>query len=121
MAGRMTIFVVDDDDSMRRALGRLLTAAGMTSVEFESAEQLLESNDPPPDCIVSDIHLPNLSGFEMVKRARRRLGEVPVIFVTAFDTQNSRNEASRHPRSSYLPKPFEGVALLRAIWSITTV
>jgi FixJ family two-component response regulator len=119
MPPQLAVFVVDDDPGMRRALGRLLAAAGMTSVEFDSAEALLGCNCRAPDCIVSDIQLPKLSGFEMAKLANDRFGTVPIIFITAFDSPAARAAVSRQPACGYLVKPFAGEDLLEAIRKAT--
>jgi FixJ family two-component response regulator len=120
MGLRIRILVAEDDASMRRAIGRLLKAGGYDSIEFESAEALLQSGQAAlADCVVSDIHLPTMSGFELVDRLRERCSRLPAVFITAFDSSALREEAARRDRAAYLPKPFEGTALLEAIHRLT--
>jgi CheY-like chemotaxis protein len=113
MAGRKRISVVEDDASMRRALGRLLTAAGYDCAEFESAEALLRMEQfLGMDGLVCDIHLPCMDGLHLVDRLRLRTPGLPVVFVTGFDRPELRADAARRGRCAYLPKPFEGEELL---------
>jgi FixJ family two-component response regulator len=91
VADRLRIIVVEDDASMRRAMARLLNAAGYESVEFGSAEALLRSEAAEAaGCVVSDLQLPAMSGFDLVDQLRRRHGRVPTVFVTAFDAPEVR-------------------------------
>ena len=120
MAGGLKILVVEDDASMRRSMGRLLRAAGFECAEHESAEALLRCEDPNIwDCLVADIHLPGLSGFELVDALRQARPGMPAVLVTANDEINKRERALRLFRVAYLAKPFEGAALLGAIRKVT--
>jgi len=110
------IAIVDDDASLCRSLGRLLRAYGLEARVFGSVEEFL--SDPAWEnhaCLVLDIHLPGLSGFEL----QRHLAEVgvglPIVFMTANDDEPSREAARSIAGSVYLPKPFQGAALLNAI------
>jgi FixJ family two-component response regulator len=116
MSGRVTILVVEDDASMRRGLGRLLRAGGYDCLEFESGEALLKSGEASRGaCVVADIHLPNMTGFDLVARLRERHGRMPAIFITASDTPDIRQRALSCRDAAFLVKPFEGVALLEAV------
>jgi FixJ family two-component response regulator len=120
MAGRLRILVAEDDASVRRAVGRLLRIAGFDTVEFESAEALLQSDEvDSADCIVADIHLPIMTGLALVDHLRRQRERMPAVFITAFDGVSLRNEALQRPNSTYLSKPFEGTDLLDAIRKVT--
>src|SRR5689334_12501815 len=122
MAARMRVLVVEDDASMRRAIGRLLTAAGYDQAEFPSAEELLASQAAASAlCVVSDIHLPGMSGFDLVEALRRQHQRMPAVLVTAFDTPALRAAAQRMPATAYLPKPFEGEAIIGAIRTVTMI
>ena len=110
------VVVVEDDAGMRKALERLLRAGGLKAVLFSSAEALLGTDAAASAaCLVLDIHLPGLSGFEL----RRRLTDLghlqPVIFITAVDDESARDEARQLQCVAYFRKPFEGAALLEAI------
>ena len=109
------IVVVEDDASMRQALERILQAGGFTAVSFASGEAALEA-DAAADCLVLDIHLPGMSGFELYRRLALAGKALPGIFITARDEPAVRDEAERlGGAGSYLPKPFSGRDLLDAI------
>jgi len=110
------IVVVDDDDDMNHAIQRLLNAAGFQAATFRSAESLLEQGAAATaDCLILDIHLPGLSGFELRRQLQKDGTDTPVIFITAYDDPASRAEAEATGATAYLTKPFPGQALLGAI------
>lgn len=111
------IVVVDDDDGLRLAFERLLNAAGFRAETFASAESLLQSEAADrATCLVFDIHLPGLSGFEL-RRELVRTGctRPPVIFITGHDVPAAREQAEALGAAAYLPKPFAGRALVEAV------
>ena len=111
-----TVVVVEDDAGMRKALERLLRAARLQTVFFSSAEALLATEEAfGAGCLVFDIHLPGISGFELRRRLVASGCASPVIFITAQDDEVSREEARQLKCIAYLRKPFEGAALLDAI------
>lgn len=111
-----TVVVVEDDAGMRKALERLLRAGGLKAVLFSSAEALLGTDAAASAaCLVLDIHLPGLSGFELRRRLTDLGHQQPVIFITAVDDESARDEARRLQCIAYFRKPFEGAALLEAI------
>ena len=110
------IIVVEDDASMSRAIARILRAGGFEVVMFSSAEAALEDETVvTAGCLVLDIHLPGMSGFDLYRRLTQSGGTPPVIFITAHDEPAVREEAERMGASCYLPKPFSGRALLKAV------
>ena len=101
---------------MSKAIERLLRAAGFQAVLFPSAEELLQTDTvDSAACLVLDIHLPGLSGFELRQRLAASGHKPPVIFITAHDEASARDEAQRLGCIAYFRKPFEGNALLAAI------
>lgn len=110
-----TILVVDDDRGMANALERVLTAVGLETEVFGSAEAVLEHGFvEDAACLVLDVELPGMSGFELFDRlapARRP----PVIFITAYEDDESRAEAQRRHAHAFLLKPFTGRALVAEI------
>ena len=112
-----TIVVVEDDASMGRALELMLQAGGYEVVTIASAEAALETDAAATaDCLVLDIHLPGMSGFEMYRRLSLSGMALPAIFITARDEPAVRDEAERlGGTGSYLPKPFSGRDLLDAV------
>lgn len=114
------VLIVEDDESMRQAIERLLGAAGIESRAYLSAEALLANGAAAnASCIVSDLKLPALSGLEMLDEIRARGWQPPLILITAHDAPGLRDEAVRHGVASYLVKPFRGTVLLDAIADVT--
>lgn len=110
------VVVVEDDDGMRKALDRLLRAAGYQPLLFSSAEAFLGTATAHlAACLVLDIHLPGLSGLELGRRLAASGRVPPVIFITAQDDDSAREEARQLECLAYFRKPFEGAALLDAI------
>jgi FixJ family two-component response regulator len=110
------IVVVDDDLEMNQAIRRLLSAAGFCAVAFNSAEACLEaSSKTSAGCLVLDVHLHGLSGFELYRRLLQKGFEVPVIFISAYDDPDSRAQAQDAGAIAYFTKPFPGKNLLAAV------
>ncbi|MDG4549276.1 MAG: response regulator [Candidatus Contendobacter sp.] len=110
------ILVVEDDDSLRPALERLLTAADFQVTAYASAEALLADADAGDvACVVCDLKLPAMSGFDLLVGWHGRGGRPPLILMTAYDTPGLGEEAARRGAAAYLAKPFRGTALLEAI------
>lgn len=109
------IAVVDDDISVRRSLRRLLQSAGYAVVTFASADQYLETSPPQVACLILDIHLGGLSGFQLHERLQAGSAAVPIIFITAYDDEPTRTRIDRAGVAGHLYKPFEDEALLDAI------
>ena len=111
-----TVFVVDDDDSVRKALGRLLKANGFKVMTFESAEDFLVSNRGRTEgCIVLDIGLPGMSGLELHEKLASSGSKKPVIFITAQDNPQWQEAAAETDAVAYLRKPFDQQSLLDAL------
>ena len=89
--GRLRLAVVDDDADVRKALSRLLSSAGCTVTCFASAEAYLTSErDQDPDCLLLDIGLAGMSGFELREELLRTGVCVPIVFITARDDAATR-------------------------------
>ena len=111
------IAIVDDDASVRKALERLLKAAGFEATSFASAPEFLQGGlATPPECLVLDIHLGGMNGFELYEQLLSGGSSLPVIFITAHDDAATREHARQIGSSGYLRKPFEQHALLGAIY-----
>ena len=107
---------MDDDPSILRALRRLLSGEGFTVRTFGSGEQLLAWEGLRTiDCLILDIHLTGLSGFDVRERLSDLRPSLPIVFVTAHDDCATRERAHRGANSQYLRKPFEDHALVHAI------
>ena len=110
------VCVVDDDASLLRALQLLLRAAGFPVVAFGSAEEfLLAVQADPPRCLVLDVHLGRLSGFELHERLTAAGLSIPTIFITAHDDAPTRERARRAGAVGYLRKPFDDNALIASV------
>jgi FixJ family two-component response regulator len=107
---------VEDDDGMRQAVSRLLTAAGYVTTAFESAEAMLRGcRATDAACLVLDVRLPGMSGLELRKRIADAGVNVPVIFMTAHDERSTREAVARAGVRVCLHKPFARKDLLDAI------
>ena len=112
---RAVIGIVDDDASVLRALTRLLGGAGFAVKTFGSADEFLGQEHPETiDCLVLDIHMPGLSGFDLQERLVEARIPIPIIFITAHDDAVTR-ERARKGGGAYLPKPFDAHSLILAI------
>jgi FixJ family two-component response regulator len=113
----LLVAVVDDDISVRESLESLIRSVGMEVRVFASAEEFLNSADPrKADCLILDVRLPGLSGFDLQRRLVARKFEVPVIFMTAHGyDERARSEASSDWTVAYLTKPFSEDELLDAV------
>ena len=111
-----SVVVVDDDPSMRQALRRLLRLAGYAARAYESAEAFIgDGNAALATCLVLDVQLPGISGFDLRDRLARDGRALPVIFITAYDEPEARQHATRAGAVAYLTKPFAGRDLIDAV------
>ena len=111
-----TVCVVDDDDALRRALRRLIMGAGFSVDTFESAEAFLSApRDVDIACLVLDVNMGGLSGFELYERLAASGPSIPVIFITAYDSPSNQARASAAGAVAYFRKPFDDVPLIEAI------
>lgn len=108
------IAIIEDDTALREALEWLLSAAQYEVRAYASAEEFMTLPGQRPSCMVVDIQLPGVTGFEMLKTLGDRGDTVPAIFMTAFDSP-ARRDGARAAGGVYLKKPFDGVALIDAI------
>ena len=113
------ISIVDDDLSVRRALCRLLQSAGYSVETFASAGEFLGSSPVGRTaCLVLDIRLEGMTGFELQERLAADRAAIPTIFITAHDDASTRERVQRAGVAAYLPKPFDQSALLAAIQKV---
>lgn len=111
-----TLFVVDDDQDIRRAICRLAQAEGLTAHGYASATSFLEDYDPEqPGCILLDIRMPGMSGLELQKALSIRGPCPPIIFVSAHGDIRLAMQAVRDGAFDFIPKPFSPSALMERI------
>jgi len=122
MAGgeERTIYILDDDASVRKALARLFRSAGMAAKSFASVDELLSAPMLPQCvCIVADIRMQGTSGLAMPGLLAERGLHTPVIFVSAQDTEETRAAAKRAGAAGFFRKPVDDQALLDALaWAM---
>ena len=111
-----SVGVVEDDASLLRALQRLLGAAGFRVETFRSAEEfLLSERRAGLSCLVLDVHLGGMSGFDLQRHMATRGESIPTIFITAHDTPETWERARRAGAVEYLRKPFDDQSLILAV------
>ncbi len=116
---KFTVFVVDDDESIRASLKLLVESSGYDVVTFKSAEDFLDSGfRENPCCLILDIRLPGMSGFKLQEHLVKSQRRIPVIFITGHDRNRMEDEAMRLGAVAYLRKPFDEECLLDAIGSL---
>jgi FixJ family two-component response regulator len=110
------VFVVDDDLSIREALGSLIRSAGLKVETFASAQEFLARRRADmPSCLVLDVRLPGLSGLELQKRMAEVNIEIPIIFITGHGDVPTTVQAMKAGAVEFLTKPFRDEDLLEAI------
>ncbi len=111
-----TIYLVEDDSSLRTAVRRLLRSAQYRVLTFASAEEFYRSDfKTSPGCLLLDIRLPGISGFELQARLLNAGIRMPVIFITGQDRAGMEEYARQLGASAYLRKPVDEETLLAAI------
>ena len=117
MAKRQNIVaIVDDDPSMLGATKDLLEAHGFSTREFSSAEEfLVRGVGEQVNCLLLDIHLGGMSGFELRNRLKLSGSTLPVIFITALDDEETRGQAYKVGCVAFLRKPYSASQLMEAI------
>jgi len=115
------VAVVDDDQSVLRSFARLLRAAGIQPVTYESAEAFLaDMTRPRFDCMVFDVQLSGMSGIELARALAAREGHrAPVIYITAHDDPETRAGAEATGCAAYFRKNESGAEVLQAIRRLT--
>jgi FixJ family two-component response regulator len=111
---RPLVAIVDDEEPIRKALTRLLRSTGVDVEAFPSGTEFLESiPNHRPDCVVLDLHMPVMNGFEV----QDRLVEfgVPIVIITGHDSDETRAKALAGHPAAYLRKPVNDQVLLDAI------
>jgi FixJ family two-component response regulator len=113
---RNGVVVVEDDASVSRAIQRLLDADGFSAIAFPSAEALLKTRAvTTAACLILDIGLPGLSGFELYQQLLEAGAKLPVIFITGGDRPSGAKQARKLGAIAYLLKPFPEQELVDAV------
>jgi FixJ family two-component response regulator len=116
VSGNLAIAVIDDDESFRVALVESLSSLGYGCSSYASAEQYVRTIDGSSiDCVVSDIHMPGMSGLDLVKSRAARGSTTPVVLITARSDANLEARAAAAGAACLLRKPFEINDLIKCI------
>jgi RNA polymerase sigma factor (sigma-70 family) len=111
-----TVFVVDDDPSMRKALARLCQSAGFRAKTFATAREFLDAGAPEsPGCLVLDVRMPGLSGLDLQAELASRHIQTPVVFITGHGDIPMSVRAMKAGAVDFLTKPFHNKDLLAVI------
>src|SRR5262245_9408746 len=114
--GRPQIAIVDDDESVRRALARLLNASSFDARTFASGRAFLDSlSGGRPDCVVLDLHMPGLTGLEVLGALAQGGLTLPVVMITGHENADSRNRCLAAGVLAFLGKPLDERELLHAV------
>ncbi len=115
-AGEGTVVVIDDDESVRKALARLIRSAGLKASTFSSAEAFLaQPHAEPPACLVVDVRMPGLNGLQLQEALNRARLPTALIFITGHGDVPTSVRAMKAGALDFLQKPFSDGDLLEAI------
>jgi FixJ family two-component response regulator len=107
------VAIVDDDESVQRALQDLIESDGLSTLCFGSAEQFLDSaGRNEAACLIADIRMPGMSGLELQAKLKAERCRIPIIFITAHGDAEMRILAMREGAVEFLSKPFDDAVLL---------
>ena len=115
-SGPRRITIVDDDASIREALKSLMRSVRFDAEAFGSAEEFLASQrSRETDCLILDVYLPGMTGFDLQARLNAESRSIPIIFITAHADETSRQRALKSGAAELLAKPVRRDALFHAI------
>ncbi|HET9375999.1 MAG TPA: response regulator [Chthoniobacterales bacterium] len=107
------VAIVDDDESVQRALQDLIESDGLSTLCFGSAEQFLDYEaQNKAACLIADIRMPGMSGLELQAKLKAERCRIPIIFITAHGDAEMRILAMREGAAEFLSKPFDDSVLL---------
>jgi len=116
MVQKSLVSVVDDDESIRESLPDLLRELGFAVQAFSSAEEFLASDAVGQTrCLILDIAMPGMTGYDLQRELTRRRHETPVVFITAHGDENLRPRVLEDGAVECLLKPFSDTALLDGV------
>jgi FixJ family two-component response regulator len=110
-----TVYVIDDDQSLREALAALIRSVGLRVETFATAQEFLQSRSDVPGCLVLDVRLPGLSGLDLQREMADANINTPIIFITGYGDIPMTVRAMKAGAVEFLTKPFRDQDLLDAI------
>ena len=115
-----TVFVIDDDESVQRALSRLLRVANFHVVTFSSVDQFINSQEwPASACVIADVCMPGIDSMQLPGLLAAKGLHYPVILLTAQDTHENRAAANCAGVAAFFRKPVDDQALMDSIvWAM---
>ena len=115
MSRNATIYVVDDDESVRKALARMFRTLGLRVFTFASGNEFLETELTDPACLIVDVRMPGLSGLELQAELGVRHIDLPVIFMTAHAEIQTCVKAMKAGAIDFLLKPVAEQTLVQSV------
>jgi FixJ family two-component response regulator len=114
------VSILDDDESVGRSVGNLLSSVGFAVAVFDSAESFLNSGRPAnTSCLVLDLQMPGMNGLALLERLNKTGRYIPAVILTAHGDDEVRKRATRAGAVAFLDKPFVSAELIEAIRSAT--
>jgi two-component system, LuxR family, response regulator FixJ len=113
---RPTVFIIDDQDSVRRALAEMLSVFGFSVEAYESADRFLQGLDlSRPGCVVADVRMPGTDGIELVRELARRKAALPVVLISGHADVPMAVAAIKAGAEDFIEKPIDDAQLVAAI------
>ena len=110
------VFVVDDDESVCKALKRLMKSAGIKARSLSSAEDFLNQGcHNVPGCLILDVRMPGMNGLELQEKVVKSGSTMPIIFMSAHEDAPAREQAMQAGAIAFLKKPFEDQILIEKV------
>jgi FixJ family two-component response regulator len=110
------VAIVDDEEAVRRAFKRLIVSSGLDAETFASGAEFLQSlADRRPDCLVLDLHMMGVSGFDVQARLAEAKDPLPIVIITGRDSPEIRKRVMDVGPAGYLRKPVDDRVLLEAV------
>ena len=116
------VSILDDDESVGRSVGNLLSSVGFAVAVFDSAESFLQSGRPEStSCLVLDLRMPGMDGLGLLAHLRSSGRYIPAVILTAHGGDDARRRAAHAGAVAFLDKPFVSTELIEAIRSATRI
>lgn len=116
-----TVFIVDDDPSVLKSLGRLMRSVGLNAATFAEPQAFLDNHDPnAPGCLVLDVAMPHINGLELQQALAAKGSELPVIFITGHGDIPMSVRAIKQGAADFFTKPVNDSDLIEAIHNAIT-